>query len=173
MCKLSRESLSRLSLDGPALEESGSQFRIEHAFLSQSAPKERRRRRAERQLSVKGLKKHINFFNIKFLAPPKTPSFGPPEKSLCASFPGKERQKGTHINFFGEIIGVKNGVPNGPFSTTKMFSLVFFPALRNLPLSRSKMLSVRNLLKNWLLHAAEPYLQVSEKDSPASLSYVC
>ena len=62
----------------------------------------------------------MNFFNISFLAPTQTPVFGPPEKSLCASFPGKERTKGTHINFFfGGIVGVKNGVPNRPFSATK------------------------------------------------------
>ena len=36
-----------------------------------------------------------------------TPSFGPPEKRLCASFPGKEPQKITHINFCGWILGFK------------------------------------------------------------------
>ena len=37
------------------------------------------------------------------------PQFGPPEKSLCASFPGKERKKGTHINFIAKraILGHK------------------------------------------------------------------
>ena len=43
----------------------------------------------------KGQKKHINFVNINFLGQPKTLGFGPPEKSLCASFPGKERKRGT------------------------------------------------------------------------------
>ena len=61
----------------------------------------------------KGRKKHINFFNISFWPPPKTPHFGPPEKSLCASFPGKERIKGTHINFFGGFSGFQKRVPNG------------------------------------------------------------
>ena len=43
-----------------------------------------------------GQKKHINFFNINFLAPTQNPQFGAPrKKSLCASFPGKERERGT------------------------------------------------------------------------------
>ena len=37
----------------------------------------------------------------KLFAPhPKHPILGP-RKKLCASFPGKDRKKGTHINFFG------------------------------------------------------------------------
>ena len=79
-----------------------------------------------------GRKKHINFFNINFLAPTQNPPSGPPEKSLCASFPGKEHKKGTHINFFGGIWGVKHGVPNGEFSATKSLVYFFFPALMNL-----------------------------------------
>ena len=37
------------------------------------------------------------------------------EKSLCASLPGKERKKGTHVNFFGAILGVKMGSQMGHF----------------------------------------------------------
>ena len=74
----------------------------------------------------RGRKKHINFFNINFLHPTRTPPFGPPEKGLCTSFPGKGRKKGTHINFFGGIFGVKNGVRNGPFSATKSLVYCFF-----------------------------------------------
>ena len=76
----------------------------------------------------RGRKKHI-----KFLAPTENPPFWTPRKSLCASFPGKERKKGTHINFFGGIFGVKNGVPNGPFSATKSLVYCFF-----LPLQKAK-----------------------------------
>ena len=61
--------------------------------------------------SSRGPKKHIHFFNI---------SWAPRKKSLCASFPGKGRKKGTHMNFFRQIFGVKKGVPNGPFSATKI-----------------------------------------------------
>ena len=43
---------------------------------------------------------------------------GPPEKKniYVPHFLGKNaNKKGTHINFFGGIFGVENGVPNGPF----------------------------------------------------------
>ena len=66
----------------------------------------------------RGQKKHINFFNTNFLAE----LFGPPEKSSCASFPGKGRKKGTHINFSGGFLGQK-GCPKRPVSATK--SLVY------------------------------------------------
>ena len=79
-----------------------------------------------RQPWLRDEKAHI-LFQINFLAPTQPPPrFGPPEKSLCASFPGKERKKGTHINFFGGIFGVENGVPNGPFLATKKSSLSVF-----------------------------------------------
>ena len=73
-------------------------------------------------------KKHVNFLNINFLAPhPKHPHFGPPEKSSCASFPGKRTQKGTHINFFfGGDFGVKRGGPKRATFGQKKFSLLFF-----------------------------------------------
>ena len=77
----------------------------------------------------KGQKKHINFFNINFLDPARNPPFWAPRKKLCASFPGKGRQNWTHINSFRGILGVKNGVPNGPFSATKSLVYCFFPAL--------------------------------------------
>ena len=37
---------------------------------------------------VRGQRKHINVFNINFLASTQNTPFGPPEKSLCASFLG-------------------------------------------------------------------------------------
>ena len=66
------------------------------------------------------------------------PFWAPRKKSFCASFPEKERKKGTHINFFGGILGVKKGAPNGPFSATKKFSLLFFscPYRRHPPYGR-------------------------------------
>ena len=79
---------------------------------------------------TRGPRKHINFFNINFLARTQsTPSGAQKKKKLCASFPGKGRKKETHINFFGAILGVKKGVPNGPFSATKSLVYCFFPVL--------------------------------------------
>ena len=81
-------------------------------------------------------KTHINFSNINSLAPTlNTPFWAPRKKSLCASFPGKERKKrGPHISFFGGIWRFKNGVPNESFSATKslVYRLLFFPALKKL-----------------------------------------
>ena len=83
-----------------------------------------------RKTYIRGQKKHMNFFNASFLhPPPKKNHFGPRKKSLCASFSGKERKKGTHINFWGAILAVKKGVPNGPFWTTKIELIVFFFSL--------------------------------------------
>ena len=84
---------------------------------------------------------HIIFYNKLFGPHPKPPHIGPPQKSICTSFPGKERQKGTQINFFGEIFGVKNGAPNGPLSATKSLVNCFFLALTLCSLS--KMLQLR------------------------------
>ena len=75
---------------------------------------------------ARGRKKHITFFNINFLAPTQKTQFGPPEKSSCASFPGKERQKGTHINFFGGISVSKRGQQTGHFRPQKVEFIVFF-----------------------------------------------
>ena len=81
------------------------------------------------RLRIKGRRKHINFFNINFWPlPPKTPHLGPPEKSLCASFPGK--QGDPHKLFRGESWGQKGG--------PKRAILVYcsFPALKNRSLYR-------------------------------------
>ena len=72
----------------------------------------------------------------KLFAPyPKTPHFGPPEKSLCASFPGKEHKKGTHINSFGWLGGQKGGpkqaiVGEKKFSFFLVFSCPYFGMIR-------------------------------------------
>ena len=58
--------------------------------------------------------KYINLFDRSFLTPIPQNHFGPTKKSLCAPFPGKERKKGTHINFFADF-GVKTGVSKWPF----------------------------------------------------------
>ena len=63
-------------------------------------------------LSFKGTEKAHNFSQDKlFGAYPNTPNFGRPEKSLCASFPGKGHKKGTHINFFEGIVGSQKRGP--------------------------------------------------------------
>ena len=49
--------------------------------------------------SDKGQKRHINFFKVNFLRPPKAPDLGPPEKKYVPHFLGKERRKGTHMYF--------------------------------------------------------------------------
>ena len=79
----------------------------------------------------KGQKRHINFFKINFWPPPKTPRFGPPEKSLCASFPGKGRKKRDPHKLFRGILGPKNGAPNGPLSATKRLVYCSFLPLEN------------------------------------------
>ena len=66
-------------------------------------------------------KKHRTFFNINFLAPTQNPHIGPSENSLCASFPGKERKKGTHTNFFGG-----GGPKRAIFGHKKFIVMCFF-----------------------------------------------
>ena len=76
-------------------------------------------------------------FQHKLFAPHPKPShfWAPREKFICLTFLGKNAKKGTHINFFGGILGVKNGVPNGPFSATKSLVCCFFLPLVRLGLS--------------------------------------
>ena len=83
----------------------------------------------KRPFSDTGPKKHINFFNINFLAPTQNTRFWPPRKKLMCLISWERTQKGTHINFFGGDFGVKKGVPNRPFSATKSLVYRFFPAL--------------------------------------------
>ena len=94
--------------------------------------------------TIRGPKKHINFFNINFLAPTQNTLVWPPEKSLCASFPGKGRKKGIHINFSWGFLGSKRVSQNGTFSATKSSVHCFFLPLsiksvfKSCPLCRSK-----------------------------------
>ena len=78
-------------------------------------------------------KKHINFFNISFLAPAQNTPFWAPRKSLCASFPGKGRKRGTHKNFFEEILGSKTGSQTAHFRLRKVEFIVFFLSLKTVP----------------------------------------
>ena len=80
----------------------------------------------------RGPKKHINFFNINFLAPTQNTPFGVPRKKkvYVPHFLGKDAKQCSHINFFGGIFGFKKGVPNGPFSATKSLVYCFYPALK-------------------------------------------
>ena len=64
---------------------------------------------------------------------PKTFGVGPPEKTFMCLISWERTQKRTHINLFRGHVGVKKGVPNGPFWATKGFSLLFF----SLPLSQN------------------------------------
>ena len=76
----------------------------------------------------KGQKKHINFFNIIFLAPARNPTSWAPKKSLCASFPGRKTQKVDPHNFFwGGGLGVKRGPKQAIFGHKK-FSFLLLPS---------------------------------------------
>ena len=75
----------------------------------------------------KGTEKAHKLFQPKLFGPnPKSPILGPQKKVDVASFHGKERKKGTHINFSGRLFGVKKGVPNGPFLAPKSLVYCFF-----------------------------------------------
>ena len=66
------------------------------------------------------------FLEHKLFGPhPKPPILGPPEKFMCL-ISWERTQKGTRIDFFGGIFGVKNGVPNWPFSATTFLVYCFF-----------------------------------------------
>ena len=69
----------------------------------------------------KGRKKHINFFNISFLPPPKTPPFWPPRKEFMCLISWERTQKRDPHKLFGGNFGVLNG----PFSATKSLLLGF------------------------------------------------
>ena len=76
-----------------------------------------------------GRKKHINFFNINFLAPTQNPPFWTPRKKFMCLISWERTQKGTPHRLFWADFWVKNGVPNGPFSATKSLVYCFFPPL--------------------------------------------
>ena len=62
-------------------------------------------------LNTREQKRTINVFNIDFFAPTIKPPILGPQKKLCASFSGKERQKRGPCKLFGVDFGVKKGGP--------------------------------------------------------------
>ena len=74
-----------------------------------------------------GTEKAHKLFQHTILSPTRNAPLWAPRRSVCASFPGKERKKGTHINFFGENFGVKKEALNGPFWATrsKVYCFIF------------------------------------------------
>ena len=77
--------------------------------------------------TLRGQKKHINIFNVNFLAPTQNTRFLPPEKSPCASFPGKGPKRDPH-KLSGGMFGSKRS-QTGHFRPQKVSFIVFFGAL--------------------------------------------
>ena len=108
----------------------------------------------------RGPKKHINFFNLNFLAPIQKARVWTPRESLCASFPAKGRKKGTHINFSRGIFGPKRGSQTGYFRPQKSLVYCFFPPL-NLGLWFAAYAPfIRQLF--WHLSRQPPFLPASQ-----------
>ena len=76
-------------------------------------------------------KKHINLFNINFLAPTQIPPFWAPLKVHVPHFLGKNAKKGPTLTFSGGFWVFKKGVPNEPFSATKSLVCCSFLPLKN------------------------------------------
>ena len=75
-----------------------------------------------------GTEEHMNYFHIHFLAPTQNIQLWAPRRSLCASFPGKGRKQGTHINFPGGFLGQKGGPKQAIFGHNIFVSWLFFSA---------------------------------------------
>ena len=91
----------------------GGEVRVNFLALSASKPHFHVRspqivRNCSRERSLEHCHSHA-FLVPNFWPAPKTPRFGPPEKVYLPHFLGKDATKGTHINFWGEILGVKTG----------------------------------------------------------------
>ena len=77
----------------------------------------------------RGPTKHINFFNINFLAPTQnTPFWAPRKKFMCLISLERTQKRDPHKHFWGDLWGQK-GVPNGPSSATRSLVYCCFPAL--------------------------------------------
>ena len=74
---------------------------------------------------IRARKKHINFFNINFVAPAQNPNLGPLEKLYVPHFLGKNAKKGPTSTLSGGSSGSKTGSQTGHFRPHK-FSLSFF-----------------------------------------------
>ena len=68
----------------------------------------------------RGPKKHINSFNINFLAPTQNTQFFGAQKRVYVPRFWERTQKGTHINFLGGIFGSKRGSQTGHFRPDKV-----------------------------------------------------
>ena len=68
---------------------------------------------------ARGQRKHINFFNITFWPPPKTPDLGPQKKVYVPHFLGKDAKKGPTQTFSGGFSGSKRGPQTGHFRPGK------------------------------------------------------
>ena len=74
--------------------------------------------------SYKGRRKHINIFNIIFLAPTQNPHFGPPRQKSTCLISWERMQKGDpHKFFLGYFWGQKQGPKRTIFGHK---SLVYF-----------------------------------------------
>ena len=72
----------------------------------------------------------MNFFNINFWPPPKTPDFGPPEKKfMCLISWERTQKRNTHKFFRGDFWGQKGGPKRAIFGHKK-FSDCFLFALK-------------------------------------------
>ena len=76
--------------------------------------------------SVRGRKKHINFFNINFLAPSQNAPFWTPRKKFMCLISWVRTPKRDPHKLFWEGFWVQKGVPNGVFSATKSLVYCFF-----------------------------------------------
>ena len=69
----------------------------------------------------RGRKKHINSFNINFLAPTQNPPFWAPRKKfMCLISWERTQKRHININFFGAIWGSKRGSQTGHFRPQKV-----------------------------------------------------
>ena len=57
------------------------------------------------------------------------PHFGPPEKSLCFSFPGKNANRDPHKHFQGDFWGQREGPKRAVFGHKKFNFIFFLPLL--------------------------------------------
>ena len=86
----------------------------------------------KRSGKMRGLKKHINFFNKIFGPPPKTPHFGPPSKKFrCLIYWERTQKRDPHKLFRRDFWGQKEGPKRAVFGHNSLFFLDNFLALKN------------------------------------------
>ena len=74
-------------------------------------------------------RKTHNVFQHKLFAPPHPKHFWAPRKSSCASFPGKECRKGTHINL--RVWAQEGGLKRAMLGATKSVVYCFLACIAN------------------------------------------